>query len=170
MRSRQWAVVIAVAIVAGAGVGFAAGRLTAPSPSPPPDPDHAAEIDVTILCETSTPCNVTFLVDRAAKWTLIGGCPSAPCSLEPIPTAPPVDGGGMRGLPRRGRLSNHRQHDDHPMRRRGDERHAIRGRYRLRTAIPGHLNHAVCGRHELDPCHRSRIPRSHHLRCPPYDR
>lgn len=27
-------------------------------------------------------------MDRAAKWTLIGGCPSAPCSLQPIPTAP----------------------------------------------------------------------------------
>lgn len=75
-----------MAAAAGAGGGFLAGRLTAPGP--PIDTDHAAEIDVTIVCQTVTsPCNVTFLVDGNAKWTLLGGCQTAPCSLQPIPTA-----------------------------------------------------------------------------------
>ncbi|HKZ89648.1 MAG TPA: hypothetical protein VJ300_05250 [Thermoplasmata archaeon] len=86
MHARTWAILVAVAAAGGIAGGYGIGQLIGPTGPPLADTSHAAQLNVTVACQTPWTCNVTLSVDGQTKWTIPIGCDNPPCSVLSIPT------------------------------------------------------------------------------------
>ena len=50
-------------------------------------PDRTALLNVTIVCETASDCDVTLFIDGIQKWTLVVLCTSPPCVRADVATS-----------------------------------------------------------------------------------